>query len=1327
MNTKFLALTIFIFSVFSVDARVDPEKLKKMKDRAALFSVSRMDCQPAQAQYDLEINNVRATLLTGGDFWWDLQRGGYFVPKPAPGFAEVSALFASGLWMGGNDPNGALKLAGVTYRTGMATDYYAGPLDSSGQTDLEICNDWDRHFVVKGENINSHRANYEESIVNGEIYDCDLIPNDVKYWPARGNPFFNEEYDFELPDQNLADFFDEDGDGLYNPCAGDYPTITQRGCNQLEIPDEMVFWIFNDNGGPHRLSQATAIQMEIQSTAFAYVTNDEINNMTFYKHEIINKASDDIRDFYVGLWLDADLGCSEDDYIGCDIPRSLAYVYNEDAVDGSPGSACPGGVSTYGENIPIVGVDLFRGPRGPKVFRRDQMGNIILDINGNPILDNPKMGTGEQDTLVDLGMTSFSYQNRGVSDPPEATQDPILDFEFYNILRGLWKDGTPVTFGISGFDPASKDTVKYVFSDPPNDPMGWSMCTADLPFDDRRTVQSVGPLLLQPGAQNEMIFGVVYADNIKYPCPAIDRLQFVDDLAQALFDNCFSAMEAPEAPDMAGVELDQQLVILLTNNEFSNNFNLQYIEKDLNAPAFTDDPFYRFEGYKIYQLADANVGTQSLDDIDNARLVAQVDMKNGVGDIYNWFSVPNPDPASSDFIWVPERRVMGADQGIKHSFSITKDQFSSPSADLQNGQEYYYTVVAYAYNNYQQYSPSNGTGQRTPYLESQQNVKVYAFTPRSRQGATIPTSYGQEAAVTRIEGIGTSFNALDMDLTDEEIESILESSFDGRITYKPGHGPINPKVVDPLNIKNGEYRLQIVGEYEELGQSDKFIAPGARYELTNMGTGEVIASALTIEEINEQIIEGAGFSISVNQVGEPGDRFDDNNGAISQTYEYDEGTNVEWWNAVPAFTGTEVIIDENESEFYYAFADLEDPDDPMSALTQIDDGFFVPFKSARWLNNNTPYITPAWKISQGFALNQNKLRLADLNNVDIVFTPDKSKWSKCVVVETAVRDYSDNGFGTVGSREQFELRAGTSIDVDGNEIPGDQGMSYFPGYAIDVETGERLNIFFGENSVFNATNDEQVSQSTGQEVNTENIGNDMIWNPSGDLFTLGPLDGGAGTYNSFVGGQHYIYVTRQEYDECAALKDLFGEGGLLNLVDAVSFITWTAVPIPAQPLRSLEEGLIPSELTVKLRVSNPYNRELDIPDPRNPRRLEAVGGFPLYEFAFEGVEATVSTKETSHVLNKVQVSPNPSVGSGNTIHISNLEKGSIVTLYTLEGELVKRFSKALGSPFTDRGNVQDLTWNLSENEGLKLPSGMYIIHVSVPHLGVQKSLKWIKL
>ena len=183
IKTKLFALIVLLFALSSAEARVDPEKLAKMKDRIPLAG-KRFDCQPAQSQYDMEINNVRARLLTGGDLWWDLSNGRYIVPKPADGFPEVSSIFAGGVWIGGNDPNGALKLAGVTYRNGNNTDFYPGPLDENGETKLETCEDWDEFFVVKGSNVLRHISLYDQSVRDSVEYPCDSIPDDVKFWPV---------------------------------------------------------------------------------------------------------------------------------------------------------------------------------------------------------------------------------------------------------------------------------------------------------------------------------------------------------------------------------------------------------------------------------------------------------------------------------------------------------------------------------------------------------------------------------------------------------------------------------------------------------------------------------------------------------------------------------------------------------------------------------------------------------------------------------------------------------------------------------------------------------------------------------------------------------------------------------------------------------------------------------------------------------------------------------------------------------------------------------------------------------------------------------------
>ncbi len=367
----------------------------------------RAACVRPTKQIEMSVNNVRARLLTGGDIWSEAQ---YVVPKPAPGQLPVSALYAGGVWIGGVDRAGNVKLSGVTYRS-LGFDFFSGPLDINGTTELEQCQNWDRFFVVKGVNVRNHYNKVVKFKETGVPIDCDSIPEDVRYWPGQGNPYWREKFNFNLPDQPLGAFWDDDQDNIYDPCNGDFPLIDIRGCEPDNIgeakeliPDEMVFWIYNDNGGPQTLSGPNSIQMEVQVQSFAYSTNDEINDMTFYRYKLINKATEDLVDCFFSMWIDPDLGCYSDDFVGCDVSRSLAYVYNQDAVDGSNGTACEG-TNTYGTEVPVLGMDYFRGPLGPKVFKRDANGVPVLDADGKKILLEPEPYTGQQDTLVELGMT----------------------------------------------------------------------------------------------------------------------------------------------------------------------------------------------------------------------------------------------------------------------------------------------------------------------------------------------------------------------------------------------------------------------------------------------------------------------------------------------------------------------------------------------------------------------------------------------------------------------------------------------------------------------------------------------------------------------------------------------------------------------------------------------------------------------------------------------------------------------------------------------------------------------------------------------------------
>lgn len=1313
----------------------------------------RMDCVEATAQIDMDINNVRARLLAGGDVWWDLDDGRYIVPKPAPGELEVSSIFAGGVWIGGYDPSGNLKLAGVTYRSTAGTDYYPGPLREDGTTEAELCADWDRFFKIDGVEILDHIRAWETARNMGIDYNCDSIPESVKKWPGQGNPDWSQFYDFPLPDQPLGDFFDVNDDNKYDPCDGDFPYIFIEGCTPDEqrkedarikakelVPDQMIYWIYNDNGGPHFNSRATAIQMEVQVQAFAYATNDELNDMTFQRYRLINKAEQDIRDCYFAMWVDPDLGCPDDDFIGCAVDQSLMYVYNEDEVDGITGDACPVGgssVNTYGSNVPILGVDYFRGPQGPKIFQRDEDG-VVIDSS---ILLNPIPGTGQVDTLVELGMTSFTFHNR----IDNTLGDPQQDIEYYRYMTGKWRDGTPFTYGGNGYNPGSTDTIAYAFPDPPNDADGWSMCTAQLPFDDRRTVQATGPLLLQPSAINELIIGVVWVPNIDYPCPSIDRLLSADVLAQNLFDACFNITDGPDAPDMTGLELDREIILVLSNDTIrSNNKFLEYAEADLRSNLVEGgDSLYRFEGYRIYQLADPGVTAAEYSDPTRAIEVAQVDLKNGITSINNWVSIPNPDP-SIPAAFYPVEQVDGSDKGMQNTFQILNDAFASGTdTRLINHKPYYYSVVAYAYNNFKPFDQRDRTGQRTPYLEGRRNIEIYTYVPRPIVYDDLQSDYGFGPIITRISGQGSG--GINLKISEEQREAMIDPNFDGRITYNIGAAPIDVKIFDPFSIKNDQYSLVIEGNMD--GSTCSF-GDEASWVLTNVRTGDKFYSETPLGILNEQIIYGEGFSVTVNQVAEPGSGVDfcvdnplvptvANNGAVAQEATYADPIDSNAWYSImplniPGFqqltglaTNNYLINGSNKDETGGSLL-LADPDGEFFSL---GDNLFQPFYIMSTEDDAIispaphDYNLPTFQREEYCANRRlDTVKLSDLNNVDVVFTSDKSKWSRCVVVEG---HNTDTGNEAIGDVDQFELRKSPSVGKDGKEDGSGTGMGWFPGYVVDVETGQRLNIFFAENSASSSPS-----------------GRDMIWNPTDSIYNL---NGTPSTINEVVlaAGNHYVYVTRTEYDECARYREVLDDSPNRGKIDEVlSQITWASFPrlLGGKSLLSVEEGLIPNDLTVSLRVNNPFGLETYV-DQEHSNECLAYEGNPTYEFSFENVAPLDLAQDNyADALANVLIVPNPYYaysdyeGSSfdNTVKVTNLPARAVVTIYTLDGKFIRQFDRAETAPVISGNNVPratgqifpDLEWDMNNFAGVPVASGVYIFHIEAPELGEERSIKW---
>ena len=446
--------------------------------------------------------------------------------------------------------------------------------------------------------------------------------------------------------------------------------------------DQTLWWIFNDKGNIHSETRADPLGLEIHAQAFGFTSDNEVNDMTFYNYKIINRSTLPLNDTYFGQWVDADLGYYLDDYVGCDVNLGLGFCYNGDAEDE--------GAHGYGFNPPAIGVDFFQGP-------------LADPLDG---IDNDRDGTidelGEQ-----IIMSKFVYYNNDGT----VQGNPSGGTDFYNYLRGIWRDNVPMTFGGDGHGAgtgSTTDECNFMFPGTSDDQFPgqeWTEQTAGNIPADRRFLQSAGPFTLQPGAVNNITTGVVWARaKSGGQTASIQLLKIYDREAQALFDNNFNILNGPDAPDLTVRELDKELIFTLSNGDNSNNKNESYSEKDpyITKPAnIANYPDYKFQGYLVYQLKSATVSVTDLDDLDKARLVFRSDINDTVSGIVNQYLDPILGvytPIEEVASILSEGVVGSVDQGVQYSFQITEDKFALGNTRLVNHKTYYFMSLSYGYN-----------------------------------------------------------------------------------------------------------------------------------------------------------------------------------------------------------------------------------------------------------------------------------------------------------------------------------------------------------------------------------------------------------------------------------------------------------------------------------------------------------------------------------------------------------------------------------------------------------------------------------------------------
>ena len=657
-------------------------------------------CTSPLGEAYLDINNVRARIFNNGNLFWRGSPSVYEVPKGG----GASAIFNSGIWVGGL-VGGQLRAAAARYGR---YQFWSGPLDDNGDPPVD-CSIYDRLYKVSRSDLNDYEA-------------TGTAQPDLRDWPTGlGAPTF------AAPGNGA----DDDGDGTTDEDGEmiailDQPLATRvnrtidlaAGERPALLGDQSIWWIMNDRGNEHLATGADTppIGLEVHAMAFAFNAAGPMGDATFYKYDLFYKGNDPLTGTYMALYSDPDLGNFQDDWVGSDTARGVGFVWNSDDEDE--------GGSGYGTPVPAAGYDFFQGPIVPSP-------GDTANVSGVRVPD-----------FKNLEMAHFVYYNNSGA----VNGDPQNGEDYYNYMRGRWRNGERMTEGGNGLD-FSNIPVDYMFpgdvGESDEQCQYWSECNADdagtdIVAADRRFAMSTGPFTINPGDYQQIVFGIVWAKGTSN-FNSVTKMKQADEVAQSAFDVNFQIPPPPDPPDLSATPADRSVILEWTNGPQSNNFLESYSAEDVFT--LDEDKDYLFEGYDVIQYENA------LDDV--GIVIATFDVPNGVTRVIDGF----PGEPS-------EVTATGTDAGVVNSYTVT---------GLTNYKTYHFAVQAYAYN-----EPSF--------------PKVYRG-PRTRITVipTIPTVDVSEAANALLGGTEPDFTA----------EPVVAQ----------GDGEVYARVTNPIKMVNGLYSV----------------------------------------------------------------------------------------------------------------------------------------------------------------------------------------------------------------------------------------------------------------------------------------------------------------------------------------------------------------------------------------------------------------------------------------------------------------------------------------------------------------------------------------
>ena len=249
------------------------------------------------------------------------------------------------------------------------------------------------------------------------------------------------------------------------------------------------------------------------------------------------------------------------------------------------------------------------------------------------------------------------------------------------------------------------------------------------------------------------------------------------------------------------------------------------------------------------------------------------------------------------------------------------------------------------------------------------------------------------------------------------------------------------------------------------------------------------------------------------------------------------------------------------------------------------------------------------------------------------------------------------------------------------------------------------------------------NSSLGEEYN----GNDMQFNPTSDA--LVDTDGDGFPDFAPMNGGHAVFILDTEY-QGDILQDNphygnftgnpFSAWNSLRKSKVIPHIQWVGYWLANE-----EQAWLGNEVVIRARVHEAYGYRSTSTNTTVDGEVDLLNeGYPYYRFNTADMYTILDDDEAKKgAMEDINIVPNPYYGMSGyedgqvdtRVKITNLPPTCTISIYTINGNLIRQYKKDSEDSY--------LEWDLKNEYGIQIASGMYIIYIDAGEIG-EKTLKW---